>query len=1532
MRDFRPWASEANLLSRRYSGIEFAFSGRKRIVKKYQQCEDVNAAGLLFGKTPHHDTQYSHRGRCEPSSFICLSPSFIASAEHCQRWCENFYYTSKSIKGSPVFARSDNSMEVEKMIIEGKKIWDLETKSEDQIFEALNHFQNAALLGSSEAMNLIGLMFFTGKGVKRSATKAFVWFVNAARLKHPSAILMIGKFYCDSTLVKGSYKKCFFWYDLAAENGNPEAMHEVAGMLLEDKGVEYSPHRALKMLEKAVSLGYEPAFETLGMVYEKGLGIHIDLNKAKSAYEKGAGIMHPGCLCRLGRLLLHEKGHPESWSKAFEYLSAAYQKREPSAMGYLGELFENGKGCKKNQGEALKVYLLGSYLNDAYSQYRLASLYLNGRHVTENVDEGLRWLYKSCSKELPEAQYLLGKLHLQGAIIPQDYTAAFLVLLKAAKQNLPKAMHQVGLCYFNGTGISLNYEKAFEWVQKSAVMGCLKACNTLGLMHRDGYGVKKNFNVAFYWIEKAANEGVVEAQCTLGSFFLNGVGTSQNPTEAAAYFKKASAQGSPEGYFNLGALYEKGNGVEQSYGKAFDCYEIAATKGHAKSLYCLGLMFENGRGTLKNEILSLEYYERASRMGDSEAQYRLGLAYEIGYGVEKSEKEAEKWYRVAAEHGNERAEFSLERMNWSYEMANLNCDGSVIDPLSEGHSFSPVTSRVMRETDEHTWVVSEVERIWDLAMRMANQHIRAHYMLQALEDGDRNAEQSQESNTRTLDYRPEGLPEQGDVFRAHEDMATGILYNGFEPEELSAGTSTPGGEVVVDIGPSDMEEDHTNGRIEIIAEGNSGTQYSSYAEISASDALEPSFTGFRFAYGPPGSFSVDREEVGRDDDDDSDYANADETEHGAEHYFPTLGDQFEGSGDNLYHLFNDIPQPEETFSNPANQRHLHLRVGGSETAEDPIATYSLPVLGDEDTTGTYSVPVHGGGNNDEESLNFVEAEDEERDRPMNYPTDYGTGSTEEGEEEKQKDIFDHGVIHGSVHVFEDSLHWKRHLAVEEIIIKNSGRTSVGVTEDGDKHTSILDLGCGEGALMLALLRSGKSKFEKMIGVDPCRKSLKAAKARLAPALGDYATPRTDPLCISLYQGNVFGEEEPLDGCGETVGESYGMGPDVVTCVEVIEHLYPRDLENFGVVTFGRLMPKLAIVTTPNFEFNVILKIANEAGLGSGSSKEKVREEMPSAVDDFPFRHTDHKFEWTRTEFAEWANGICNQFGYSVEFSGVGDENSLSEEFVRDYLKGNREICSKVGYCSQIAIFTRNYNCPPRTTDSFEYMEKAFKLEKFAEMEYPSVFTSGQSNEEKKALTLDNICNEIRYCCKNFCSDKGNDQVVTAKNAIDAHKAHRTQRNVGGNIDWVFLENTVDSNTEIPLISLTLMLSRSRILQKLCGEFVTFLNRQELAVHGIDDANHPDIDSLRSVLEYAVLLDTKDIINAYGAIFLQNDGFVCLYEHEYNSDSDTSMPHIDEEEDAEEDADDSNSYLETGVDSYHHEDSRSSGSSSECDWD
>ncbi|MFN7625329.1 MAG: 3' terminal RNA ribose 2'-O-methyltransferase Hen1 [Pirellula sp.] len=161
--------------------------------------------------------------------------------------------------------------------------------------------------------------------------------------------------------------------------------------------------------------------------------------------------------------------------------------------------------------------------------------------------------------------------------------------------------------------------------------------------------------------------------------------------------------------------------------------------------------------------------------------------------------------------------------------------------------------------------------------------------------------------------------------------------------------------------------------------------------------------------------------------------------------------------------------------------------------------------------------------------------------------------------------------------------------------------------------SVLDLGCGEGKLLKLLLE--ERQLERIVGMDVSIRSLEIASRRLRLArLTERQRSR-----IELIHGSLIYRDKRLNGY------------DAATVVEVIEHLDPDRLVALERVVFQFARPKTVVVTTPNQEYNSLW------------------ESLPSGV----FRHADHRFEWSRIQFQDWAESICNRYGYRVRLLPVG---------------------------------------------------------------------------------------------------------------------------------------------------------------------------------------------------------------------------------------------------------------------------------------
>ncbi|AVV44834.1 3' terminal RNA ribose 2'-O-methyltransferase Hen1 [Streptomyces sp. ID05-04B] len=163
---------------------------------------------------------------------------------------------------------------------------------------------------------------------------------------------------------------------------------------------------------------------------------------------------------------------------------------------------------------------------------------------------------------------------------------------------------------------------------------------------------------------------------------------------------------------------------------------------------------------------------------------------------------------------------------------------------------------------------------------------------------------------------------------------------------------------------------------------------------------------------------------------------------------------------------------------------------------------------------------------------------------------------------------------------------------------------------------VLDLGCGQGQLVQALLKN--PRFTEIVGVDVSMRALTIASRRLKlDRMGERQASR-----VRLLQGSLAYTDTRLKGY------------DAAVLSEVIEHLDLPRLPALEYAVFGSARPRTVLVTTPNVEYNVRW------------------ESLPAGH----VRHGDHRFEWTREEFRGWASQVAERHGYDVRFTPVGPDD------------------------------------------------------------------------------------------------------------------------------------------------------------------------------------------------------------------------------------------------------------------------------------
>lgn len=184
-----------------------------------------------------------------------------------------------------------------------------------------------------------------------------------------------------------------------------------------------------------------------------------------------------------------------------------------------------------------------------------------------------------------------------------------------------------------------------------------------------------------------------------------------------------------------------------------------------------------------------------------------------------------------------------------------------------------------------------------------------------------------------------------------------------------------------------------------------------------------------------------------------------------------------------------------------------------------------------------------------------------------------------------------------------SLRQQRRDAVVEILREVNART-------------VVDAGCGEGFYIRALLDD--PSFTRIMGIDVSPTELERAEKRL----NLERLPEQQRRRVTLRQSSVTYRDDELTGF------------DAIVLAEVIEHIDPQRLDSMETNIFHHAHPRTVIVTTPNRDYNV------HYGLKPGD-----------------LRHPDHRFEWSRTEFEDWARGVGIHHGYAVELRGIGESKT-----------------------------------------------------------------------------------------------------------------------------------------------------------------------------------------------------------------------------------------------------------------------------------
>ncbi|KAF8265924.1 hypothetical protein EI94DRAFT_1587199 [Lactarius quietus] len=244
-------------------------------------------------------------------------------------------------------------------------------------------------------------------------------------------------------------------------------------------------------------------------------------------------------------------------------------------------------------------------------------------------------------------------------------------------------------------------------------------------------------------------------------------------------------------------------------------------------------------------------------------------------------------------------------------------------------------------------------------------------------------------------------------------------------------------------------------------------------------------------------------------------------------------------------------------------------------------------------------------------------------------------------------------------------------------------------------TSLLDVGCGEGILLQHLTytapwraysssTSAPAVFEMpdlihlrdLHGLDIVHSKLLHAIDITEPPKNAYDWTRFEDLHVFIWEGGL---QRP---------NAIFRGIDCIVATEVVEHLPEDVLTSFAPILLGNYAPRLLLLTTPSYDFNVYFS--------SPGDDYKWGFPDPTMRTDRKFRHSDHKFEWTFDECVAWCRAAAADWGYEVIIDGIGRSTTKDP-----WGRGSDEI-----YASQVVTFRRREGTEWDTRRALRYAQWA----------------------------------------------------------------------------------------------------------------------------------------------------------------------------------------------------------------------------------
>jgi TPR repeat protein len=395
--------------------------------------------------------------------------------------------------------------------------------------QAIYWYQRAAGLGCQDAVLQMSILMTEKPQHSLQFARGFSNLEDLAREGNSEASYALGNIYYEGRGVRQSYTRAISYYKQAADATppQPDAQYKLARMYLTGRGTPIDAELGAKYMEAAANNCVILAQYNMGELYRRGEGVPASLKTASTWYARAVKNNNVPAMVRLADMHHSGLGADRYIPTAFALYKRAAERGNTYSQFMLSILLRTGHGIKEDLPASVKWYKSATQRPDAlFAMYEIGKNYQLGYGLPEDTSEATIWYQHAANAGLPIAQTALADLY-SNLVVPgtENYQLAVKWYLAAANQGYPYGEYGLGLLLLN------NEINILDLDPNNTIDINDFEDEELALLERS------NKRTAFVWFKKAAKQGYRPAQYQVASMYFKGEGIKQSDMKAYAWWQ-----------------------------------------------------------------------------------------------------------------------------------------------------------------------------------------------------------------------------------------------------------------------------------------------------------------------------------------------------------------------------------------------------------------------------------------------------------------------------------------------------------------------------------------------------------------------------------------------------------------------------------------------------------------------------------------------------------------------------------------------------------------------------------------------------------------------------------------------------------------------------------------------------------------------------------------------------------------------------------------------------------------------------------